>query len=230
MSRNLFLSGKNICAMLIAVSLAVTGPSFAIAPAAECTAAAVLDPNGTVRGYAGGDAEFELLRLDLPSPGIATLDVATPRVEKNPIRIDLLWTGCDQASPGDGTIVEQSAAHLVLAVRTPGTWWLRAATRGPGRYKVVTRFIEAEVREEIFAPEALPGASPVRVRRTSFLALSPLSPPKGTIAAAPRKSEPEIVDPDPNTQPVIAGPGDALLVRLLRLSPVVLPWKSEPEI
>ncbi|MCP4662826.1 MAG: hypothetical protein GY856_46125, partial [bacterium] len=46
----------------------------------------------------------------------------------------------------------------------------------------------------------------------------------------PRKSEPEIVDPDPNTQPVIAGPGDALLVRLLRLSPVVLPWKSEPEI
>ena len=212
MSEHASLSLKNAYKILAVVFLAATSPGLAIDSTAGCAAAAALEPNGLVRGWA--DAEAELFRLDLPSAGLVTLDVMTPRVEENPVKLELSSNVCAGGNPGKGTVVERSAGHLVLAMRGPGTLWLRAATRVPGRYKLFTSFVEARLHEETFAVEASRGDRRLSVRQTSFLAPSSLAPPQTAIAGALVKNDQETVDPDPNT---VTAPS-RLLVGLVRLN------------
>jgi hypothetical protein len=153
------LSWKNVV-VLAATFLTVTSPGFA-------AAVSPLDPNGILRGYAG--AEAELFRLDVSSPGVVTLDVMTPRVDENPVKLEVLESGVlDSGCVEMGTtVVERSAAHLVLDVDAPRTFYLRVATRWPGRYKLVTsstslrQALSLKTDPEEVDPDPDPGTRPL---------------------------------------------------------------------
>ncbi len=159
----------------VALVLFTAGTALAVPP---CDTATDLEPNATRRGFAdGGDPR--LLRLELPSSGIATVDLlAAPGRADG--WIDLRSDACG-ALPGV-LVVEQSANHLVVAVPAAGVLFFEAAL---GDVKLVTGFTEATVVDETFHLDG----SGLEVRQTSYLA-----------ADFAWKADPEDVDPDPDAR------------------------------
>ena len=100
-----------------------------------------LTANTVIRGYTG--AESDLYELDVPSAAIVSLDVMTPAIEENPVKLNL-FAGSDTA------ILHRSATRLVLDVATPGILGLSVTTRSPGRYKLVTNLTEVPVSRDPF--------------------------------------------------------------------------------
>ncbi|MEE8526448.1 MAG: hypothetical protein V3T72_21135 [Thermoanaerobaculia bacterium] len=189
--------------LLIALGLAVSPLCAAAAPIST-----ELPLNATLRAYGGADEGPRRFRLELPGPGIVTVDLATAGPERLSAWIDL----CRDLPEAGATILEQSATHLALAVRAPRTVCLRAAAEDPrrplGSYKLTTSFVAAEVADETFAF----GDSGTVVTRTRYLATS-----------TAWKADPEPVDPDPDG---LSGSG-ALLASLLSLPPAAA--KADPE-
>ena len=223
--------------LLLAMSfLTLSTPSFA-SHRGTCSTAIDLSPNTLLRGVSG--IASEVFRLELPTPGVLTLDALTPHVEANAIALELLPGECQGVGSGDAFVVAQSAAHLVLAVRTPGTWWLRLTTADPGRYRLLSHFIEAEVHETSSVPESTAQGQPFRVHQTYFLTseasdhLEPetVDPDPDTLIVGPldvwNKLEPETVDPDPDT--LTAEATGRLLVRVLSLHTFDAMSRLEPE-
>lgn len=194
---------RNLCIVTLPV---IAGMPAAAAFDGDLRGATQLSPNAVLRGYTAA-TETLVLRLELPAPGIATVDLVGAPANRVPAKIE----------PGSSTgvtILEQSATHLALAAHVPGSLLLRVGTEHPhlplGRFKLTTSFVEARLVEEAFSL-----APRVFVTRTSFLA-----------AGVETKGDPEDVDPDPGSLILPGGRRLASLTTLYFSSPAE---KGDPE-
>ncbi|MEM8933629.1 MAG: hypothetical protein AAGE94_20740, partial [Acidobacteriota bacterium] len=177
-------------------------------------ATATLEANGVWRGFAA-HGTAEVFRIDLPTAGIATIEVATPRLDANPVRLDVHRV--DQLA---GTkVLDRSATRLVVATRDSGSWWLRVSARHVGRFKVLTHFAPATIRDDQLDFEARGHGGSLHARRTSFYAIDG--------DPSPFKNQPEVIDPDPDTT---RGDTGRLLARFWRLESLSPLDKNQPEV
>lgn len=140
-----------------------------------CANAALVDPSTTHRGYENGSPH--LVRMDVPSAGILTMDVSPSNPAAAAARLGFSRHRCGE-EPGGNEImtIERSAAHLVLAVRSPGIYTFRLGAQDPrqmlGDYKLTTGFVSATVVDDELTPEpklaAMLGIDELTVTRTHF--------------------------------------------------------------
>ena len=164
--------------------------------AAPWCAATDLEANTVRRSFAA----VEDFRLHVPAAGVVTLDLLASGTHVAMIHV--LSGECGEPT-ADALIVERSATHLVLALRTAGTLNVRAATAAPG-FKLVSAFSAAHVVGEAFERDGL------RLVQTSYLANRFV--PKG---------DPEDVEPDADGLNVSPHQGSRLLASFLALRDVL---------
>ncbi len=132
-----------------------------------CRNSVSVELNTTHRGDQLDNEIPHLIRLNVPSAGILTLDM-TSRTES---RINSLTHECEIHKAGEFLIIERSAAHMALAVRDPGTYYFRLDAQDPGRalgdYKLASGFEAATVIEDELSLDGL------RVTRTHFYTEAP---------------------------------------------------------
>ncbi len=195
-----------VLTVLILIAFFLTmGPLSATAAPPCCDHAITLDPNSTQRSFGGED---ELYALHLPTTGIVTLDLihaerSSPPSRRKPMQIDLV--------SGNATVVERSAAHLVLAVDAAETIVLHVASSAG--YHLVSGFAAARLDEETFSASS---PSDIHFVRRRFFA-----------SVLTRKGDPEEVDPDPDSSSP-QSKGGQLLLELLSPRPA-LTTKGDPE-
>ena len=193
----------------------------------DCDNVLDLEPNTVWRSEAW--VQEKIFRWSLPSPGIATVDLLAAGSSSSwlEIRSDIC-----RGKAADVWVVEQSDRHLVLAVRSAGNLYIAPEVKASG-FRLITSFTPAEIVEK---PLNL-AASGMRGVQTSFFAIG-----------IPVKTEPEVLDPDPDgqivdptamlkTEPEILDPDpDGQLVWNAHLLASVLTlegatgFKTEPEI
>lgn len=208
--RDLFhLEIRVIVTVLLAVVLeSATSPLHAAIPSPSCSGATVLALDSEWHGYDDNEDLSQLFRLEVPVPGVLSLEIAseastTTSESGIPAELDLSADGCGE--PGEATILRPEPARLVLAVSTPGTWFIRARVGEPGRplglYTLITRFIAARLEARTFssghalagAPdEPTPGNPETGDRPGERIVVT-----RFYDARAVAKSDPMEVDPDP---------------------------------
>ena len=142
------------CLLTLALLPAIPGPA-----AAEATVSLPLDTTWRGGPLRNGADRF---RLDVPEPGILTLDVSAPADAETPPTVEVL---------GDVALLYQSPASLVVAVPAPGAVFVTIASedseRPLERYKLRNAFTAraagfdkdvAERREDDDPPPSSPVA------------------------------------------------------------------------
>ncbi|MEM9555833.1 MAG: hypothetical protein AAGC60_16380 [Acidobacteriota bacterium] len=178
----------------------------------SCDDAAPLAPNDTWRSALDGDAGS--FHWHLPSPGLATVELLSPGTAVGALELRTL--GCGGSAARVMTI-ERSADRLALAVHAAGSVVLVVdADRRP--YRLDTSFVPADVVAEELGWRAARGGQhgDLRVVHTSFL----------TRRGSTDKTEPEIIDPDPDG---LAAPDQQLAATFVAFQTIGR-HKTEPEI
>ena len=187
-SRNTTL---NVAFILFAFAgIVLADAAFAVTFEKACADAVPLELDSTWRGYA---AENETLyfRLEIPTPGIAAVEVAAIGSSEASPRLGFLGRGC--AQPGaarDFAAVERSASHRVIAFRAPGTYFFRLGSQDPrqelGELKLAASFVAAEVFEEEHDLELGGTRGRMLASRTDFY-----------VDPSDQKTDEQEVDPNP---------------------------------
>ena len=156
-----------ICALSVSSFFAQKALASRFDAEDSCKSADSVEINAIHRGETLDNEFPNLVRLDLPSAGILTLDI-TGTTEP---RISSLNHGCgSDYNTNTLTTIERSAGHLTLAVRDSGTYYFRLGAQDPRqsleRYKLASGFVPATVIEDELGPDDLP------VTRTHFYAES----------------------------------------------------------
>jgi len=197
-------STRTIKVSLIIACCILTGlalrPAAAVEPQRACAEATPAAPGTTLRSF--GE---ELIRVDLKSAGILSLDLSVPGPATVDAQLAPRAEECATAElPVEWTMIERSARHLVLASPAPGSWFFRVAAEDPrqevGAWRLRAGFAPATViREEILLE---PEGYPVLARELRFHAAGWL------------KTEEQEIDPDPVRLELAGG---RLLVSLVML-------------
>ncbi len=138
-------------AMLLVITLSVLANDVAAMAEGEvCEAAIQLPLESTLRSYSGAGDEVGLFSLEIPSPGLLSIDAMVLASAKGSPKIGFLGRGCSiQSLDPDVATVERSAASQILAFRAPGHYFIRVASQDPqvalGEYRLTARFVAAEV-------------------------------------------------------------------------------------
>ena len=142
---------------VFAVTLSVPASepaSGAGAVADPCVAALQLDVNASLRGYSAKSDESSLLRLDLPSAGILSVDLAAlgsasaePTLGSASAEPTLVLAGfgCGERwATAEPAVLERSATHLLLAAESSETLLFKIASPDPltqpSAWKLTTAF------------------------------------------------------------------------------------------
>lgn len=108
-----------------------------------CADAALMELNGSLRGYDDRGHEPLLVKLEIPSPGILSLDVSVPGSARALPKLGLADAACG-ASATEPVVLERSAAHLVLAAQRPGPHVFQVASQDPAMplhdFKLISGF------------------------------------------------------------------------------------------
>ncbi len=97
----------------------------------RCTGAAAVDLNSTLRGHGAEGSRLIFFKVEIPSPGIVTLDAGAPGSAAAP-SLGLFGSDCGLPAATAGVaIVQRFLNHMLLAVRDPGTYFFALATQDP---------------------------------------------------------------------------------------------------
>ncbi len=118
----------------------------------RCGDAVPVDLNSTLRGHGVEASRSVLLEMEIPSPGIVTLDVSAPAPAAAEPSLGLFGSDRGVPTPGRGVvIVQRFLNHMVLAVRDPGTYVFRLAAQDPllplQEYKIRTGFMTLDLSD-----------------------------------------------------------------------------------
>ena len=127
--------------------LSVSTPGYAMDFAVSeerCAAAVSVDLDSTWWSHGGKGSRVSRFQVEIPSPGVVTLDVAAPGSAPQP-SLGFLDLACDLPVAGQGVVkIQRFLDRMVLAVRDPGAYVFRLAAQEPARalreYEVRTRF------------------------------------------------------------------------------------------
>ena len=144
-----------VSGLLVTLAFLATPIHLTAAPVGE--AVSMIEPGSVLRLDIFEEAAT--MHLDVPGPGLLTLDATTVGLHHD--EIVLLSENWDV---GLVTVLESSATHLAVAVHGPGRLGLRAAARHPGSVsiKVLAVFTAATLIEDAFPAAGLGRARPRR--------------------------------------------------------------------
>ncbi len=114
-----------------------------------CATAVPLDLPSQWRGVGTQADASRLVRYEVPSASVLTLDVTVPAAASAEPVLDVVGRGCGgRQKAGDFAYIERTASHQVLAIRTPGEYFVRVAAHDPtldlGDYKLTAGLVEQE--------------------------------------------------------------------------------------
>lgn len=89
-----------------------------------------MELNASLRGIGEPDASDLLVKLDIPSAGILSLDLATPGSATALPKLAVADLACGTPGP---IVLERSASHLIIAVESPGPSFFRVASQDPSQ-------------------------------------------------------------------------------------------------
>ncbi|MCP4658469.1 MAG: hypothetical protein GY856_23905 [bacterium] len=121
---------------------------------AHCAAATPVDVNSSLRIPGNEGTAARTFEIEVPFPGILTLDVAVRGSAPVEPKLDFLGRNCaGPAAEGAAfATIKRSAASLVLTVRVPGSYLFRIAGQDPllplEEYKLITGFLAESVDDE----------------------------------------------------------------------------------
>ncbi len=116
-----------------------------------CAGAVPADLNSSLRTFNDKQGEPYLVKVEIPSAGILSVDVSAPGAASVEPKLGFPAAGCGYARP---VVIERSATHLVLAARKPGSYVFRVSSQDPalvlGELKVRTGFVGSISTESPF--------------------------------------------------------------------------------
>lgn len=97
-----------------------------------CIDAIPVELNSSLRGHGDEHGEPFFVRLEVPSAGILSLDVAVSGNAPIEPKLGFADPGCGMPKTNsDSAILERSATHLVLVAQEPGSYLFRVASQDP---------------------------------------------------------------------------------------------------
>lgn len=114
----------------------LTLPSLAAARSVEkaplCNNATEVRLNSSLRDYNNNDGTPFLLKLEIPQPGIFSVDVTAPGNFNVKPRLGFAGDECEASDITEHpAVLERSVNHLVILAREAGTHFFRVASRDP---------------------------------------------------------------------------------------------------
>ncbi len=166
-----------------------------------CATAVPVDVNSSLRIFAS-EAAMRTFQIEVPFPGMLTLDVAVQGFAPAEAQLGYLGWACGGPAAEEDAfrVIRQSATSLVVAVRVPGSYLVGVAAQDPllplGEFKLRTGFlsetIDGDLKDEDEGEDE-PDPNP-----QPFYS----DPCQGFAAGIVLKDEDEGEDePDPNPQP-----------------------------
>ncbi len=124
-----------------------------VTPALEagesCEGATPMELVGSLRAFAASGESYDL-RLDVPTPGILSLDASVPGLAGPEPSLGFVAGGCGPSPvSSQPLLLERSASHLVAAVASPGSYLVRLSASDPRRpladFKLRSGFVPDEI-------------------------------------------------------------------------------------
>ncbi len=134
-------------------------------------AASWLTLDTTLRSVGSTPGRPEVFRIEVPAPGILTLDVSAPACE--PSQPKLTFLGTSDASSGAGAgnrvrsidLVRETPQSLVVDIPTPGNYFLAVSAEDPAQllkdYRIRNTFIaDSRIPTETYKVKTSPDGTP----------------------------------------------------------------------
>ena len=124
---------------------------------AMCLDATTVPINTMIRGEGAADDKNLVFRLDIPSAGIVTLEVAVPGAAESEPKLGRSAGDCVESEdpPPVAVLIEQTATQQVLIAEKAGAYFFRLSAQDPrqtlGSYKLTASFTEEDLSSSIFA-------------------------------------------------------------------------------
>ncbi len=152
MSKNHISTPQAIRSMILVAILFVapSGHASSAEPGSDpCTHATPVDLNSTLRAYSEQYGDPFLVKVEIPSAGILSVDVAVPGPTPAEPKLGLAASGCGRREvDSEPVFLERSASHLVLTATVAGTHVFRVASQDPllplGQFKLRTGFAPSQ--------------------------------------------------------------------------------------
>jgi len=117
-----------------------------------CAVATPVDLNSSLRLYGDPQGEPLFVKLEVPSAGILSIDVAVPGTAPAEPKLGFVGSGCGVPEMrSEPVVLERSATHLVLVAQDSGPHLFRVASEDP-----LLPLHELKLRTG-FVPDAAPG-------------------------------------------------------------------------
>ena len=202
--RQTFSNTLNVIFLTVAALLASTNNAFATT--GNCVNATAVELDSVHRGFA--DEGTEIIRIDVPSAGIAALDVTVSATANAEPKIGFLGRRCSKSADPEAAVIDKGISRQTVAFRTAGEYYFRVAAQDPtqalGSHQIHARFVPAATTyDEAFETPLRNDRGSATVRQTDFFfgTASRQEPTLSLFAVYDSNSnslEDEDVDPDPN--------------------------------
>ncbi len=151
-------SAEMFRSVLITLLLAVTTSVQASSLEALCSGATPADLNSSLRAHAGQEGEPFLVRLEIPSPGLLSVDVTVSGSAAAEPMLALMNRACGTSpATGEVQILERSTGHMVVAARGSGTYLLGISSRDPRQpladFKLSSGFVPDDPSRGVFTKD-----------------------------------------------------------------------------
>ncbi len=118
--------------VIVTFLLVVTTSVHASSVDPVCRHATPVDLNSSLRAYAGQEGEPFLVRLEVPAPGLLSVDVTVPGGAAARPMLAAMNRACGLPPvTGETQVLERSAGHLVVAARGSGTYVFGISSQDP---------------------------------------------------------------------------------------------------
>lgn len=128
------------CFFVTSTSLAANGFEAGADP---CAAATPMAANGSLRGFGEPGDEPLYVKMEIPSPGILSLDVSVPASAGALPKLGLADLDCGGPA-AEPVVLERSASHIVLVAEAAGSQLFRLASQDPElplrEFKLISAF------------------------------------------------------------------------------------------